>query len=277
MEEITAEYAAAELAPAEALRVRTRVEVGARTDLGRVRENNEDKFEFFLPDDERTLASRGLVFLVCDGMGGHAAGQIASELAAKTFLDVYLEHPGADPAEAMRSGVAAANRFVVSVGEAVPARRGMGTTLTGLILIQETAWMVHAGDSRLYRLRDGALEQLSHDHTVMDEMVRSGVLTPEQAEKHPQRHAILRAIGLPEGVEPQIERFELREGDVFLLCSDGVTNHVRDDALLRLMAGSGPSGAARGAVSEALLGGGSDNATCLVVRVESLDPIEEGV
>ncbi len=273
MDEITAEYAVAELAPAEALRVRTRVAVGARTDLGRVRENNEDKFEFFLPDDDRTLASRGLVFLVCDGMGGHAAGQIASELAAKTFLDVYLEHPGADPAEAMRAGVAAANRFVVSVGAAVPARRGMGTTLTGLVLIQDSGWLVHAGDSRLYRLREGELLQISHDHTVMEEMVRSGVLTREQAQSHPQKHAILRAIGLPEGVEPQIERFELRAGDAFLLCSDGVTNHVPDEALLRLLSLHGPSEAARRAVGEALLGGGSDNATCLVVRVEGLDPI----
>lgn len=274
MEETTAEFAVAELAPGEALRVRTRVSIGARTDLGRVRENNEDKFEFLIPEDETILARRGSLFLVCDGMGGHAAGQIASELAAKTFLDVYYEHPGADPAEAMRAGVAAANRFVVSVGAAVPARRGMGTTLTGLILIQDHGYLVHAGDSRLYRLREGHLQQMSNDHTVMEEMVRSGVLTREQAAHHPQRHAILRCIGLPEGVEPEIDHFDLHEGDTFLICSDGVTNHVDDAALLRLMSSYGPGEVARRAVSEALLGGGSDNATALTVRVDAIDSVE---
>lgn len=270
MEETTAEFAVAELAPSEALRVRTRVTIGARTDLGRVRENNEDKLEFHIPDDEAILARRGSVFLVCDGMGGHAAGQIASELAAKTFLDVYYEHPGAEPTDAMLAGVLAANRFVVSVGAAIPARRGMGTTLTGLILIQDQGFLVQAGDSRLYRLRDGHLQQMSNDHTVMEEMVRSGVLTREQASVHPQRHAILRCIGLPEGVEPEIHRFDLHVGDTFFLCSDGVTNHVDDAALLRLLSAHGPSEVARRAVSEALLGGGSDNATALAVRVDAL-------
>ncbi|RYG79654.1 serine/threonine-protein phosphatase, partial [bacterium] len=193
-----------------------------------------------IPEDDATLARRGAVFLVCDGMGGHAAGQIASELAAKTFLDVYYEHPGADPAEALRAAVAAANRFVVSVGAAVPARRGMGTTLTGLVILQDAAYLVHAGDSRLYRLRDGHLQQMSNDHTVMEEMVRTGVLTREQAANHPQKHAILRCIGLPDGVEPDVERYDLLVGDRFFLCSDGVTNHVDDAAILRLMSTHGP-------------------------------------
>src|ERR1700712_5173908 len=116
MEEITAEYAVAELAPSEHLRSTVAVTVACKTDLGRVRENNEDKYEFFLPEDERTLATRGQIFLVCDGMGGHAAGQIASELATKTFIDVYLRHPSSDPTVAMEAGVIAANRFVLDVG-----------------------------------------------------------------------------------------------------------------------------------------------------------------
>src|SRR6476659_421076 len=107
MEETTAEYEVGQLLSPAELKVRTRVTVACKTDLGRVRENNEDKFEYFLPEDDATLASRGLVFLVCDGMGGHAAGQIASELAAKTFIDVYLHHPSEDPAIAMQSAVTA--------------------------------------------------------------------------------------------------------------------------------------------------------------------------
>ena len=116
MDEITAEYSIDQLAAPATLRVRPRVTVACKTDLGRVRENNEDKFEFFVPEDEASLGARGQVFLVCDGMGGHAAGQIASELTVKTFIDVYLHHPSADPETAMAAGVAAANRFVNDVG-----------------------------------------------------------------------------------------------------------------------------------------------------------------
>src|SRR6476661_4279431 len=101
MDEITAEYATDQIAPSAELRFRPRVTGACKTDLGRVRENNEDKFEYFMPEDDATLASRGQVFLVCDGMGGHAAGQIASELTAKTFIDVYLNHPASDPQVAM--------------------------------------------------------------------------------------------------------------------------------------------------------------------------------
>ena len=138
MEDITAEYTTEQLVPSVKLRFLPKVTVAAKSDLGRVRENNEDKFEFFIAEDETTLASRGQVFLVCDGMGGHAAGQIASELACKTFIDVYLHHPATEPSVAMVSGVQAANRFVVDVGRAVPSRKGMGTTLSGLVLLQDS-------------------------------------------------------------------------------------------------------------------------------------------
>src|SRR4051812_18067221 len=165
MDEITAEYSTDQIAPGAELRFRPHITVACKTDLGRVRENNEDKYEFYIPEDEPTLATRGQIFLVCDGMGGHAAGQIASELTAKTFIDVYLHHPASDPAVAMSAGVAAANRFVCDVGRAVPARRGMGTTLSGLILLQDQAYTVQVGDSRIYRMRQGELLMMTHDHT----------------------------------------------------------------------------------------------------------------
>lgn len=113
MDEITAEYSKEQLAAPIAMRARPRFTLAAKTDLGRVRENNEDKYEFFASQEEATLASRGQIFLVCDGMGGHAAGQIASELTCKTFIDVYLHHPSSDPKLAMLDAVKAANRFVL--------------------------------------------------------------------------------------------------------------------------------------------------------------------
>src|SRR5579871_1743457 len=157
MDEITAEYSTDQIAPSASLRFYPRITVACKTDLGRVHENNEDKFEYFMPEDHATLGSRGQIFLVCDGMGGHAAGQIASELTAKTFIDVYLHHPAADATVAMAAGVTAANRFVCDIGRAVPSRRGMGTTLSGLILLQDKAYTVQVGDSRIYRMRQGEL------------------------------------------------------------------------------------------------------------------------
>ena len=273
MDEITAEFASQALLPAKSLSVRPKVTVAGKTDLGRVRENNEDKYEFFLPEQESELASRGMVFLVCDGMGGHAAGQIASELTVNTFLDVYRHHPGEEPDIAMRAAVVAANRYVMDVARAVPSRRGMGTTLTALAIIQDEAVIAQVGDSRLYRVRDGVAEQLSEEHTWVDEAIRMGAIQPEEAGSHPYRHVLTRAIGTEDNVEPDVKRFPVREGDIFLLCSDGLTNHVGDALLGEILSEYGPSEAAWRLVAAALQDGGSDNCTALVVRVDGLDAV----
>lgn len=269
-DEITAEYEAGELSAPVVLRVVLQVTVACKTDLGRVRENNEDKFEYYIPEDDATLASRGLVFLVCDGMGGHAAGQIASELAAKTFIDVYLHHPAADPTIAMASAVAAANRFVGDVGRTVPSRKGMGTTLSGLILLQEVAYTVQVGDSRIYRVRAEACERLTNDHTWVEEAIRTGMITEAEGETHPYRHVLTRAIGTEGELMPDIELWELEVGDRFLLCSDGLTNHVQDEQIGQALTSHGPSEAVWRLVAAALAGGGSDNCTALAVRIDAL-------
>jgi protein phosphatase len=271
MDETTAEYAQDQLAPAVELRIRPRTTIAAKTDLGRVRENNEDKLEYFVSDDPRVLASRGHVYVVCDGMGGHEAGQIASELTCKTFIDVYLNHPSADPTVAMAAAVHAANRFVLDNARTFPKRRGMGTTLTALILLQDQAYSVNVGDSRIYRLRNGEMLRMTMDHTVIEEYVRAGLLTPEQAEVHPHKHVLTRAIGGDQEVRPDIEAFDLKAGDTFLLCSDGVINHVGDDQLGELLRTKAPADAAWSIVGQALLGGGSDNTTVLIVRVDELE------
>lgn len=272
-EEITAEYAVQELSPSAELRIRPKITVACKTDLGRVRENNEDKYEYYLPEDDATLATRGLVFLVCDGMGGHAAGQIASEMAAKTFIDVYLHHPSEDPAIAMQSAVTAANRFVVDVGRAIPARRGMGTTLSGLVLIQGKAYTCQVGDSRVYRLRSGLLTMLTHDHTWVDEGIRNGTLTPEEAESHPYKHVLTRAIGTEGDLKSDVDQGQLFEGDVYLLCSDGLINHVDDETIADHLRNYAPSEACWRLVARALAGGGSDNCTVMIVRVDALESV----
>lgn len=274
MEEITAEYSVSDLLPAAELKALAKCTVAAKTDLGRIRENNEDKFEFYVPDDDVTLASRGQVFVVCDGMGGHAAGQIASELACKTFIDVYLNHPAADVKTALVESVAAANRYVFLVSRSVAARKGMGTTMTSMVLLQNMAYFAQVGDSRAYRLRNGELTQITEDHTYMHEMIRMGVLTPEQAAVHPQKHVITRAIGIDENVQCDIYEFEIQGGDTYFLCSDGVLNHVEDDQIQSILASNGPAAATWKMVGAALLGGGSDNTTAIVVRVDELQKFD---
>lgn len=279
MDEITAEFLTEELQEPVALEWLPKVTIGAKTDLGRVRENNEDKFEFFIPDDHPLLAKRGIIAVVCDGMGGHAAGQIASELACKTFLEVYLQHPSDDPATAARSAIVAANRFVLDVARAVPSRRGMGTTLSSIMLIQNRLLLVHVGDSRVYRLRSQELTQLSSDHTWVEDVVRFGIMEREEAELHANRHMLSRAVGTEPDVPSDILWFDVEPGDRYLLCSDGIVNFVSDRDIAVVLGSDSPSGAAWRLVQMALAGGGNDNATAVVVRVDDLvsvvdEPVE---
>ena len=273
MDEITAPYAVRELVEEVPLRVHLSTRVAAKTDLGRVRENNEDKFEFFVPSSDALLASRGHVYLVCDGMGGHSAGQIASELAAKTFIDVYLNHPASEASVAAVAAAHAANRFVRDVGTAIPSRRGMGTTLSGLMLIQDQAMIIQIGDSRVYRLRDGVLDQITTDHTWVEDVVQKGLMPREDAERHQYKHVIMQAIGGDADLAPDVFWLDLMPGDEFLLCSDGLTNHVSNPELHEVLAAAGPSEACWQLVNLALAGGGSDNCTALIVSVDAVTAV----
>ncbi|MCH7903897.1 MAG: Stp1/IreP family PP2C-type Ser/Thr phosphatase [Armatimonadetes bacterium] len=270
MEEITAEFATEDLVPRVDLRVKPCLTVAARTDLGRVRENNEDKHDFFIPSTDDEIAARGMIFIVCDGMGGHEAGQIASEMACKTFIEVYRNHPSEDPSEAALSAVHAANRYVLDVARAVPSRKGMGCTLSALMIVQDRAIIAQVGDSRVYRLRDGELSQITTDHTWVEETVASEMMSREEAEKSPYRHVLTRAIGTEQDVKADVFDEIVEPGDVYLLCSDGLTNHVCNETIAEQLL-KGPSEAVWDLVDLALADGGSDNTTAVVVRVDALE------
>lgn len=270
MEEITAEFATEDLVPRVELRVKPSLTVAARTDLGRVRENNEDKHDFFIPSTDDEIAARGMIFIVCDGMGGHEAGQIASEMACKTFIEVYRNHPSEDPAEAALSAVHAANRYVLDVARAVPSRKGMGCTLSAVMIVQDRAIIAQVGDSRVYRLRDGELAQITTDHTWVEETVASEMMSREEAEKSQYRHVLTRAIGTEQDVKVDVFDEIVEPGDVYLICSDGLTNHVGNDTIAEQLL-KGPSEAVWDLVDLALADGGSDNTTAVVVRVDALE------
>jgi protein phosphatase len=228
-----------------------------RSDTGRQRNANEDSFFVRAP-----------IFVVADGMGGAQAGEVASKAAADAF-DVDL--PEGPPERVLRETILTANRTIHELARADPSRAGMGTTLTAAIVdaTGEEVAIGHVGDSRAYRLRAGKLEQLTRDHSLVEEMRRKGQLTDAQAEDHPQRSIITRALGPEPEVEPDVQTVAAAPGDVFLICSDGLTTMLGEEQIAKLLSGATSMGAAvRALVDEANRAGGRDNITVLAFRLE---------
>jgi len=251
---------------------------GARSDIGRARENNEDKFDFYLPDDAATLASHGRLWAVADGMGGHNAGQVASEAALKTIIRTYFAAPrGNDVATNLRAAIADANALIARAAAQFPERGGMGTTAVAAVIRNATLTIGHVGDSRAYLLRGDEKEvrQLTDDHSWVEEQVRRGGLTRAEAEGSPYRNVITRSIGMEGTLEVDIVREALRPGDVLLLCSDGLSGYLDGPALrpYLIAARVNPSQAALSLIDAANAAGGRDNITALLLVVRS---VEEG-
>ncbi len=244
--------------------------LGARTDLGRVRDNNEDKYEFFQPEEPDVLSRKGSLYAVADGMGGHSAGQIASELALKTTIKSYYSDDSPLLEESLRAAIQQANALVYDTSTAIAERAGMGTTLTVLVVRGDEAFVAHVGDSRLYALRDGVITQVTDDHSWVNEQVKRGGMTEREAMSSPYRNVITRSVGNSPTVEVDIFCRDVRVGDVFLLCSDGVSGLVEAEQVRRAMAEKSPSQAAWELVDMALEAGGHDNATVLVLAIRDI-------
>ena len=226
----------------------------AATDPGRRRRRNEDAYVVQPP-----------LFAVADGMGGAQAGEIASRIAASALRD---SGAGAGE-EAVVALIQEANRRVYEAATSDEARAGMGTTMTAALVEGDTVRIGHVGDSRAYRVRDGALEQLTDDHSLVAELVRSGRLSPEEADVHPQRSVITRVLGTDPEVDVDTFEVEARPGDVFMICSDGLTSMVDDASILDVVEHNRTSldRAARALVDAANKGGGEDNITVIVFEL----------
>ncbi|MGI9081089.1 MAG: Stp1/IreP family PP2C-type Ser/Thr phosphatase [Thermoleophilaceae bacterium] len=234
------------------------VEHAGLTDVGRQREANEDNYVC------------GSLFAVADGMGGAQAGEVASKMAVEV-LEAGDRDPGT-PEERLTRMIREANRQIYELAERDQSRAGMGTTTTAAIVEGRDVSVGHVGDSRAYRFREGALEQLTHDHSLVAELVRSGQLTPEAAENHPQRSIITRALGPEAEVEVDTHSHAARDGDVYLLCSDGLTGMISESEIAGILRGTPPlREAAEALVRAANQSGGKDNITVVLFRVEE-DP-----
>ncbi len=232
----------------------------ARTHVGMRRPANEDCY---------SLAPDLGLYLVADGMGGHTAGQVASEVASESAVRALrtLEAATASLAEKLRYSVAAANHEIFSMAQAKPHLAGMGTTLVALLAGGERIALAHVGDSRAYLIRAGQIRQLTHDHSLVAELVRRREISEHAAKGHPHRHVLTRALGVRRLVEPDLAELTPAADDVFVLCSDGLTGHVNDEEIAEVASGAAdPEAACELLVELANERGGEDNITVVVAR-----------
>jgi protein phosphatase len=233
-----------------------------------VRTSNEDALGWRVPDDSALLRRKGALFAVADGVGGQAAGEVASAAAVEALLGEYFSPRAPHQVEAvLRQAMQAANLRVFNLAHgANAALGGMQTTLTALVLAGRQAYIGHAGDSRVYLLRDGSLTQLTLDHSEAAELLRLRLITPEQARDHPRRNVLTRALGHQVQLRPDFVRLPVHAGDRFLLCTDGLWGEVEHEALGAAAHGP-PNEACRRLVELACARGGGDNISVQIVRV----------
>ncbi len=242
------------------------------TDVGNVRDHNED--DFYLSEGEEALC------VVADGMGGHRSGEVASALAIKAIVEYYREtmadysdapeDEGSPERVRLLQAVKTANRAVFAAASSNESYRNMGTTIVSGFFTDKGVYLAHIGDSRCYRLRDGKLEQRTEDHSLANEYVRMGILSLEDVEYFPYKNVITRACGLTDEVEVEIHYEELQQGDIYLFCSDGLSDMVSDAELNVIMADAEDlDGMCRELVERANQNGGADNITVILAKIEA--------
>ncbi|MBU1317995.1 MAG: Stp1/IreP family PP2C-type Ser/Thr phosphatase [candidate division Zixibacteria bacterium] len=258
------------------------VQLLGKTDVGRQREINEDRYGLV---ESRNLA------VVCDGMGGHAAGEVASQCAVDTISALYLDMelpPGSEAAfdlpvefseEGRRlvSAIRIANTRIYEKSDANPTLAGMGTTIVAVVFHDNRMSICHVGDSRAYRFRNGVLKQLTNDHSLVGELVASKQISPEEARDFPNKNVITRALGVRERVKIDLREEGIAPGDIFLLCSDGLTGCLPDTEILGIISAASEDlhKIANDLIDGANNGGGDDNITCALVRVDSARAADE--
>jgi serine/threonine protein phosphatase PrpC len=248
------------------------VEVAGKTDVGRVRTNNEDNFGY----DKRVG-----IYVVCDGMGGAAAGEVASKMAVETVLNYYRQSAkkrkfdiiGVHPSDAsmraiaLGSAINLANQHIFEASRANQERAGMGSTIVAVAVHENFFSIANVGDSRIYRIRQGAIEQITDDHSLVMEQVRRGLITAEEAKRVDYQNIVIRALGAEPTVQADVEDMMALPGDILVLCSDGLTRYLDGAQILKIVQESEDlSSATEKLITTARDAGGADNITALILR-----------
>lgn len=251
--------------------VEFKVSASLQTDVGCVREANEDCGQHFVPSEWETKVRRGILTIVADGMGGHASGEVASKMAVELISKYYYQDTGNPAQIALQRAVEIANFEIYQTSISDESLFGMGTTLIIFVLLDNKAFSAHIGDSRLYRLRNQQLELLTFDHSQVMEMVKKGVLSFEDAWNHEDKNIILRALGTQPTVETEVsDIFEIAVGDEFLLCSDGLSDMLPDAEIFHVWISSkNVHEACENLIGRAKQNGGHDNVTVAIIGISS--------
>lgn len=250
--------------------VRPGVEVVSLTDVGCQRENNEDSFRYWEPEDDAAFARLGRLAVMADGMGGAEGGQFASQIAVESVQELYSRPDEADPQQRLVNGLHLANSRVLERARREPALHGMGTTLTAVAIVGNNLYFAHIGDSRLYLIRKRSIHALTRDHSLVARLVESGVIRPEEADTHPQKHVLTAAVGVTDAIDPDVpsEPLQLEKNDVLLLCTDGLWGQMNESEIAQIISSPNTEDAARALVQLAKDHGGPDNITLQILRVE---------
>jgi PPM family protein phosphatase len=253
-------------------------ETYARSDMGRVRTNNEDAFGAVEPRDQLPLSQSGSIYVVADGLGGHQAGEYASSFAVETLLKAYYRQPGLPPEKRLREIFLDINKSLLDyTREKLQPGEHTGTTLVAAVVRGDKLWAASVGDSRLYLVREGGIRQITRDHTVIAELVRAGNLQKEAAVESKYRNRLSRSIGVESRLDVDVfPAIPLRRGDILLLCTDGLTQYATSETLLAFSHGTAREIAER-LIQFALDCGGTDNITISVVKVEGRTDLRTGL
>lgn len=244
------------------------LDIGHRTDVGRRRERNEDCLGIYRPEREDEIDRRGTLLIVADGMGGYAAGEVASRTAVETVVNSYYGDLAGDVDDSLTRAIQVANEAVLEEASRSAERAGMGSTIAVAAIREGELAVANAGDSRVYLIRNGEIQQISRDHSWVAELVAVGKITPEEAKRHPMRNVVTRSLGGRPGVEVEVyPRTPLQPGDIVLLCSDGLWGMVSSEQIQRIVQSHSAQAAADALVAAANDAGGHDNITALVCRV----------
>jgi len=232
-----------------------------------VRSENQDHWAFFEPTEDAELMGKGRVLIVCDGMGGHNGGTVASHTTVEAMLESFRNSAASNLKRLLSTAIDKGNALVREKGMKDPSLRNMGTTCVALAARGDQVQVAHIGDSRAYLVRNGTIEQITRDHTYLNDLIEIGLLTPEKAKNHPERNIITRCVGMGDVVQVDFSTRKAEVGDIYMLCSDGLYNHVEDDEIRDALSDHEAQIAAQNLVDLANSRGGEDNITVAIVKV----------